>query len=60
MMLDLLPLSMMSDLLPLSMMPPHLLPRQVWMDVVERVQLVCILIFVAVEDMDTGTSWVPR
>lgn len=30
-----------------------------WMDVVERFQLVCILVFVAVEDMNSSATWVP-
>ena len=33
---------------------------QVWGDVVERFQLLCILAFVVIEDMDSGATWVPR
>ncbi|GAX78028.1 hypothetical protein CEUSTIGMA_g5470.t1 [Chlamydomonas eustigma] len=33
--------------------------NMVFMDVVERFQLICILWFVVVEDMDSGATWAP-
>ena len=30
------------------------------MDVVERFQLLCILTFVVIEEMDSGATWMPR
>jgi hypothetical protein len=34
--------------------------KLVWGDVVERFQLLCILVFVVIEDMASGSTWVPR